>query len=63
MQKPDQNIKAFMISEEYQDKKNRLINETNNNQLAIDRSLFVKTKEEKEQLKAAKAQYKQSLKK
>lgn len=66
MHKPDpsQNIKVFISSQEYLDKKNELSTKVNeNNKLVIDRNIFVKSNEEKLELKLAKARYKESLKK
>jgi hypothetical protein len=65
MQKTEQNqnIKAFISSQGYIDKKTELNTEINErNKLTLDRSIFAKSKDEKLELKLAKARYKESLK-
>lgn len=65
MQKTEQNqnIKAFISSQGYIDKRAELNTEVNErNKLILDRSIFTKSKDEKLELKLAKARYKESLK-
>lgn len=57
-QKPSENIKLFIQSNEYNDKKRLLNLETNKYKVDIDRTCFTKTKLEKEHLKQIKSLYK-----
>lgn len=54
----DFNIKTFMQSAEYQQKRYAIQREINSTPVIIDRSVFRKTKEEKEALAIAKLTYK-----
>ena len=63
MSNQEQNIKAFMSSAMYADKKAALNEQINGYALVIDRSVFVKTPQEREELKVAKARYKEAQRK
>lgn len=59
----NQNIKTFVSSQEYIDRKTELNTKVNeSNKLTLDRGIFAKSKDEKLELKLAKARYKKSLK-
>lgn len=60
-QKPSENIKLFIQSNEYNDKKRLLNLETNKYKVDIDRTCFTKTNLEKEYLKQIKSLYKSEL--
>lgn len=62
-QKPSENVKLFIQSNEYNDKKRLLNLETNKYKVDIDRTCFTKTKLEKEYLKQIKSLYKSELNK
>jgi len=59
-QQMEQTIKHYMESQEYQQKRDKIIAEINADKISIDRSIFKKSKDEKLLAKEAKKDWKKS---